>query len=115
MQGDDGSKWQHRLTDSEITKLHLARAFIMNPEVMVLHRPFMYYPKNSLDHAYAHIMEAIIEHRDNRGYKMPHESVSERRPRTVFYTADTEDEEQLADQAWVLPDGPGALGRPNRE
>jgi len=90
--------------------IHLARAFIMNPELLVLHRPFMYYPKDSgADHSYAHIMDALLEHRDNRGFKMPAESLSERRPRTVFYSPDTRDEEILADNCWVLPDTPDGI------
>lgn len=92
--------------------IHLARAFIMNPELLVLHRPFMYYPKDSgdgADHSYAHIMDALLEHRDNRGFKMPAETLSERRPRTVFYSPDTRDEEILADHCWVLPDTPDGI------
>ena len=36
-----GSAWQESLTYSEKVKLHLARALIMNPEVLVLQRPLL--------------------------------------------------------------------------
>merc|ERR1719265_233360 len=31
--------WQEKLSSTEKNKIHLARALIMNPEVLVLHRP----------------------------------------------------------------------------
>lgn len=37
-QGDDET-WHESLTYSEKVKIHLARALIMNPEVLVLQRP----------------------------------------------------------------------------
>ena len=36
-----GGAWQDSLTYSEKVKLHLARALIMNPEVLVLQRPLI--------------------------------------------------------------------------
>merc|ERR1712139_707846 len=122
-----------KLRATQKAHIHLARAFIMNPEVMVLHRPFMYFPKSHgrdskkglfTGHAsanqvpqlaYEHLMDAIVEHRDNRGFKMPQETFLDRRPRTVFYTPDTEDEGRLADYSWLLPDSPdGTVTQTNK-
>ena len=36
---DDNESWSETLTYSEKVKIHLARALIMNPEVLVLQRP----------------------------------------------------------------------------
>lgn len=40
---DGGGTWHEELTYSEKVKIHLARALIMNPEVMVLQRPLHHY------------------------------------------------------------------------
>ena len=42
-QEDGASLWLESLTYTEKVKLHLARALLMNPEVMVLHRPLHHY------------------------------------------------------------------------
>ena len=34
---------------------------------------------------------------------------SQRRPRTIFYTPDTHEEESLADYSWILPDTTGGV------
>eukprot|EP00913_Durusdinium_trenchii_P029996 g28109.t1 len=40
---ENGGNWHDELTYSEKVKIHLARALIMNPEVMVLQRPLHHY------------------------------------------------------------------------
>ncbi|CAE7530256.1 ABCB10, partial [Symbiodinium natans] len=42
-----GDSWMGSITYTEKVKLHLARAFIMNPEVMVLQRPLHHYDANT--------------------------------------------------------------------
>jgi len=99
-----------KLRSSQKSEIHLARAFIMNPEVMVMHRPFKAYPVNvNVPVKRTTFLEALKEHKSNRGYKMAQESVKDRRPRTIFFTPDTEKEEEYADLIWRLPDGPGNI------
>lgn len=89
-------KWR----SSQKANVHLARALIMNPELMVLHRPFMNYPnKKQSDH----IATILKEHRDTRGFQMDPSQKHTRRPRTMFFTPDTPEEAEIADQCWVLP------------
>jgi len=88
-------KWR----TTQKANVHLARALIMNPELLVFHRPFMNYP-NRPD---ADIANILKEHRDNRGFEMDPKQKYTRRPRTMFFTPDSDEDAQIADECWVLP------------
>jgi len=92
--------WQHELTYTEKVKIHLARAFLMNAEVMVLQRPLHHFSA----HESATILQMLREHVDNRGIGMPEESLAIRRPRSVIYSAESEEQERVADMVWELSD-----------
>merc|ERR1712228_1134424 len=87
-----------QLSDTERAHVHVARAFIMNPEVMVLHRPFRHFHSEE-DHD--NMRKAMAQHVGNRGFYMPVNQVKLRRPRTAFFSSDSED--TLADLVWQLP------------
>jgi hypothetical protein len=82
--------------------VHLIRGFVMNPEVMLMHRPFVHFHDEEIQNR----MEiAMLQQRDNRGFLMPEESVWARRPRTLFMSIDDEDRhESMADLVWHLPE-----------
>merc|ERR1712187_935736 len=65
------------LSNTEVAKLHLARALIMNPEILILQRPLSYH-----DHPdeCKKILDTIIEHNKNRGVELPKDTVHRRRP-----------------------------------
>jgi ABC-type multidrug transport system fused ATPase/permease subunit len=92
--------WRLELTYTEKVKLHLARALLMNPEVMVLQRPLHHF---SGVEGIA-ILDMLREFVDNKGIEMPDETRSLRRPRSVFYTAEVQDHEDQADMVWELTD-----------
>jgi hypothetical protein len=97
-----------KLTSSQIALIHLARAFVMNPEVMVLHRPFMHYHKvPGVRGSCEVVKDAIIKHRSTRGLAMPKASVHLRRPRTVFFTPEDEADDEIADHIWTMPPAVG--------
>jgi len=96
----DPSKWFLRLSDSETHKLHLARAFIMNPEVLVLQRPFRHFSEVEGEHG--RVISAIHHHIASRGLCMPVSTACRRRPRTVFFTAETKTQEDVADVIWTI-------------
>jgi ABC-type multidrug transport system fused ATPase/permease subunit len=98
-----GSNPLDKLRQSQKANIHIARALIMNPEVMVLHRPFMHYPKAGDDDTSELIREILRQHRDNRGFQMNPDDAYKRRPRTCFFTPDTRWEAQTADFCWKLP------------
>merc|ERR1712176_341542 len=84
----------------------MARAFIMNPEVLVLQRP---------GSVFNEVMEwkvlsAIKAHVDERGLAMCDASRHTRRPRSVFFTTDRKSQLAIADLVWVVKqNGSGPL------
>jgi len=63
--------------------IHLARAFICNPEVLVLHEPTFFLPKELC----VVVMDALREFVTNRGLVPDKEDVESRRPRTVLFSS----------------------------
>merc|ERR1712224_1050995 len=87
---------------TEKAKLHLARAFLMNPEVMVLERPLMHF---NPDWGVSMILDLFRTHVCNRGVGMPEALRNSLRPRTLFYAAETVDQLRAADVAWEVLNG----------
>jgi hypothetical protein len=82
--------------------IHLVRGFLMNPEVLVMHRPFMHFHEGIL---LEHVEEAILQYKEDRGFFMPESSVKSRRPRTLIMSLDNADaHEAMTDVTWYLPD-----------
>eukprot|EP00747_Dinoflagellata_sp_TGD_P084854 gnl/TRDRNA2_/TRDRNA2_162675_c4_seq1.p1 gnl/TRDRNA2_/TRDRNA2_162675_c4~~gnl/TRDRNA2_/TRDRNA2_162675_c4_seq1.p1 ORF type:complete len:156 (-),score=12.73 gnl/TRDRNA2_/TRDRNA2_162675_c4_seq1:98-505(-) len=94
----EGQDWQDTLSYGEKAKLNLARALIMNPEVLVLQRPLSHYDSESG----ALMMGAIVEHVRNRGYCLPEITRPRRRPRTLFISPSTQGELRQADTIWEV-------------
>eukprot|EP00437_Effrenium_voratum_P005659 CAMPEP_0181427244 /NCGR_PEP_ID=MMETSP1110-20121109/16071_1 /TAXON_ID=174948 /ORGANISM="Symbiodinium sp., Strain CCMP421" /LENGTH=824 /DNA_ID=CAMNT_0023550449 /DNA_START=48 /DNA_END=2522 /DNA_ORIENTATION=+ len=92
------SLWQESLTYSEKVKLHLARALIMNPEVLVLQRPLHHYDKKTGEL----VLELLQEHVHLRGLELPEKNKKHRRPRTCFFTVEAETEAHKADAVWYI-------------
>merc|ERR1712194_821730 len=94
------------LREAEQAEIHIARAFIMNPEVLLMHRPFCHFHRESET---ARLSSAMCGHRDTRGLYLPSETVSHRRPRTIFFTVDSPSQMAIADWLWELPEKPGGV------
>lgn len=77
---------------SDYSRLNLARAFILNPECLVIHKPDMLFNPMELPG----ILALLREHVDKRGLCMP--ASDSRRPRTLFYTPTTYAGMQIAEQ-----------------
>jgi len=95
---EDTLLWQRRPMYSEKAKIHLARAFIMNPEVMIMHRPLHHFSAASQ----GVILNAIREHVDGLGLFMPQSSRHHLRPRTVFFTPESIQQAKMADVIWKV-------------
>merc|ERR1712232_907354 len=91
-----GEEWMAHLSNSERKRIHLARAFIFNPEVMVLHRPVDEFELSLTDNILALMREFV----DNRGVELDPGTAHRRRPRTVFYTGGTIKRTRIADLVW---------------
>merc|ERR1712083_97503 len=90
--------WYKTMTHTELTKVHLARALIVNPEVMVLDKPLHHYTREVL----LHVASVIKEHVQNRGLCLPAETLIDRRPRTVFMSTVSPDELAQVDRVWNM-------------
>ena len=88
--------WQKALNYVEVAKIHLARALIVNSEVLVLQRPLIHYDDSEGDR----IANVIKRHVQERGLQLPAVSRHRRRPRTCFFTPSTLAESTLADVIW---------------
>ncbi|CAJ1401466.1 unnamed protein product [Effrenium voratum] len=97
---DDGEKWQDTLTYSEKVKMHLARALIMNPEVLVLQRPLHHY-----DETMAKVVLDLLKiHVQEKGLGLPEKGRPHRRPRTCFFTVEDVNQAKEADVVWTIKD-----------
>jgi ABC-type multidrug transport system fused ATPase/permease subunit len=76
------TEWTTVLTDSAKARLTLARAFIMNPEVLVVNKPTMAFNAREKQD----IIRALRSHVDERGLALPQDEWRLRRPRTVFFS-----------------------------
>jgi len=93
--------WQDVLSYAERAKMHLARAFIANPEVLVLQRPLIHYNEKEAKE----MLGLIVRHTKEKGLCLPQEQSHRRRPRTCFFTPDSREEAAQADKIWRLGHG----------
>lgn len=70
------------LSMSDQTLLHIARALVMNPEVLVIHKPTAAFDENQADL----IVQILREFVDNRGFEEPLETKNSRSPRTCIFS-----------------------------
>eukprot|EP00930_Biecheleria_cincta_P059241 TRINITY_DN44996_c0_g1_i1.p1 TRINITY_DN44996_c0_g1~~TRINITY_DN44996_c0_g1_i1.p1 ORF type:complete len:848 (+),score=128.43 TRINITY_DN44996_c0_g1_i1:286-2544(+) len=100
-QEEDPGAWQESLTYTEKVKLHLARALIMNPEVLVLQRPLHHYdaPTSKI------VLQVLNTCIENRGLFLPEKSKCHRRPRTCFFTVEDNSQAHVADYVWHINRG----------
>jgi len=109
-EAEDGSRsWQDRLSNSEKKRLHLARAFVYNPEVMVLHKPI-----DELDNDLANAILAMLrEFVDQRGVEVDPATIALRRPRTLIFTGGMNKSHlKVVDTVWTVGQGPGIIVEP---
>lgn len=86
-------EWQHLLSYTDFARLNLARAFVMNPECLVIHKPDMCFDVDEV----MDILMLIRCHSRERGLELPPETRRYRRPRTVFFTCTTAEALDMAD------------------
>jgi len=97
-QGEAEALWQDKLCRSDKAKLHLARALIVNPDVLVLQRPLSHYDEPESKK----VMKVIQSHVKNRGLCLPEGTLSRRRPRTCFLTPESLEQTRSAQVIYRL-------------
>jgi len=95
---DDIGKVAVHLTHTASARLALARVFVMNPEIVVIHKPAVVFGAGEAKA----IIGLFREHVDRRGLALPAETRKYRRPRTVFFTSGTMAGVQLADEVFEV-------------
>ena len=90
--------WMEPLTYTEKVKVSLARALIMNPDLLVLHRPFHHFDLGTADS----IINVIKVHHENRGACLPADTLTSRRPRCVVFSPETVEQAQQAHILWQI-------------
>lgn len=79
---DENMEWTTSLSHTDCSRLSLARVFVMNSEVIVLHKPAINFNQQEADE----VVDLFREHVNKRGLELPEETKNFRRPRTLFYT-----------------------------
>jgi len=93
---ESDDEWQTQLSESEIKRLHLARAFIYNPEVLIMHRPVDEFDNDMAQHVLGLMREFV----DGRGVEVDAGDFELRRPRTLFFSAGNAARTGIADVVW---------------
>merc|ERR1719482_2531594 len=92
--------WGKLFSSTDVAGVHIARALITNPEVLVVHRPTIYFD----EHAGARVLALLHEFVDLRGLEMPITDVARRRPRTCVMSTSSSREVRRADMVLEVKD-----------
>jgi len=93
--------WQAPLSGTDVVLIHLARAFIYNPEVLVMNRPTTRLPDKTSNR----VLNLITEYVQNKGVELPATDLWRRRPRTAFVSFVRLQGVRAADVVWDVDDG----------
>jgi len=97
--------WMSTLSYTDLARVNLARAFIMNPECLILHKPSL-----AFDDSEAPLMVQLLrQHVDEKGLCLPERARGKRRRRTVFFTTASMDAVDLADVIYKVTEKDGAV------
>merc|ERR1712046_509579 len=78
------ARWSVFPTPTGTARLALARAFVMNPEVLMMHKPLEPFDEEDKDK----ILGLLRSFVDDRGLALPDWERRLRRPRTLFFTSE---------------------------
>jgi len=90
--------WQVSLSNSDMVLIHLARAFIYNPEVLVMNRPTARLPESTSKL----VLNLINEFVQNKGVELSEADLWRRRPRTAFVSFVRVQGVRAADVVWKV-------------
>jgi len=90
--------WMSKLSYTDFARLNLARAFVMNPECLILHKPSLRFDDNEKKN----VIKLLRDHVDHRGLKLSDETRRFRRRRTVFFTCATQAGVNSADLVYEI-------------
>lgn len=98
--GDDDDSWMDKLSRSEQKRFQLARAFVYDPDVLIIHKPV-----DDLDGDLKNTVLGLMrEFVDKRGLELPAESLQKRRPHTVIFSGGSSSLHPISDIIWRVHD-----------
>eukprot|EP00929_Paragymnodinium_shiwhaense_P087195 TRINITY_DN47463_c0_g2_i1.p1 TRINITY_DN47463_c0_g2~~TRINITY_DN47463_c0_g2_i1.p1 ORF type:complete len:856 (-),score=179.08 TRINITY_DN47463_c0_g2_i1:75-2642(-) len=102
-EGEDvNTRWTQRVSNTSFARLHLARALVMNPEVLVLHKPLARFNLPEMQK----VLGVIRRHVDDKGLLLCDVEKVFRRPRTVFISlAAQRGTDSRIDRVYKVEDG----------
>lgn len=96
------AEWSEVLSQTQSQLLSLARAFITNPEILVIHKPTVVFDDATTDNTFKCLRQFV----ENKGLCLPKKSYRARRPRTCLITTARPKGVALADKVFtVTPEG----------
>lgn len=98
---EPGGEWGKYFNSSDIAKVHLARALLVSPQVLVIEGGLTHFNHSEQ----GQILEVLREHVRNRGLLGDPAEVSTRRPRTVIFSVESKHQAETADVVWMLEGG----------
>jgi len=96
---DDDLSWLGNVSATEFALIHLARGFIKSAEVTLFSRPLAHFNTPEARRPVLAMIEELVA---NRGVRLPAEGRHRRRPRTCFFTPETDVEADHADYIWTI-------------
>jgi hypothetical protein len=96
--GVHNTAWLMALSHSVRVKLHICRALIANPNVMIMQRPLHHFDEETAND----VLKVLRKHIEARGLGYPEDSARERQPRTIFLIPETKTQAQAADVMWCV-------------
>jgi len=112
---DAGATWVHQLSGSERWRFQLARAFVHDPHVLLVHRP-----ADELDPGLQEtVLGCFRDFVDKRGLEIDDSSrqwlsFEQRRPKTVIFTTGSSTQIAIADYIWRIGKGGLVIEKPTR-
>merc|ERR1712096_337328 len=97
---DKMNTWYNLSTSTEIMSIHLARALVANPEVLILHRPMLSFDEQGR----AIVRELLHDYVEHRGVELPADEMLSRRLRTCIISTADRKFIQTADMVLVVKD-----------
>lgn len=96
----DSFSWDAILSQTQRAQVNLARAFIDNPDVLVIHKPALLFDDNTS----MVVLQQLKKFVTNRGLEEPRDTWSLRRPRTCIFSSSKAYGTTIADKIfWISP------------
>merc|ERR1712228_372595 len=95
---EDHFSWDVILSQTQRAQVNLARAFIDNPDFLVIHKPALLFD----DETATVVLQQLKKFVKNRGLEEPPETFALRRPRTCIFSSAKRYGTKIADRVFLI-------------